>query len=72
MIGKTTKDYIAEAVEGDPKGRFCGWCDKPNDNADDIGWWYLTPFGNQTEATCNSCSEFLLPIHQVRYGVGER
>tara|TARA_Y100000310_G_C20528152_1_gene737111 strand:+ start:856 stop:1095 length:240 start_codon:yes stop_codon:yes gene_type:complete len=79
MVEKELEDrYITEAKRDDPTGNFCAWCGKPNDNADDCGWWYITPFrtGQLADigaAACNECHDGPLgDSHRKRFGVGDR
>ena len=68
-------DWVARAKAEDPGGSICTFCGEDNDNADDCGWWYLTPNGPHelNGPACNECSDSgLLKKHQARYGVGER
>lgn len=39
QLAKARKKYIAIATKEDPAGATCGRCGKPNDFADDCGWF---------------------------------
>lgn len=61
------------ALEYDPDGGTCGWCGAPNMFCDDVGFFYITPTGNDTRPTCEACYRGPLgQAHVARYGEGER
>lgn len=79
--------WLKLAWESEPDGRTCGICGKPNDFADDCGFWYIekpdpidAPYVQGEGArkwpmvpACEAC--FRGPVghrHQEKYGVGER
>jgi len=68
--------YLLLAYSSEPSGATCGFCGKPNDMADDCGFWYLDPEGkHESKPCCRECAEGvrgLMAKHQAIYGVGER
>lgn len=66
------REYVA-AVREFPAGARCGWCKRPNFFCDDVGWFAITPNGDDTRVTCRACySGPLGKAHIARYGIGER
>lgn len=69
------KDTLLKlAKDADPEGAACGWCGKPNDFVDDIGWFYIQPDPHDiNKACCKACWDGELgERHRNRYGLGER
>lgn len=67
--------YVLEARLTDPEGATCGFCGKENDNADDCGWWFLSPNPavKHGRPACNAChSGEPGQKHRQRFGVGDR
>lgn len=65
-------EYV-HAVQDYPKGIVCGWCGGFNFFYDDIGFFCITPQGNDNRVTCRHCYDSELgEAHIARYGVGER
>lgn len=71
----TPEEYIKYALEEDPAGKYCSYCGKLNDCADDCGWWYLE-LSSLNEASGYACQSCLLgkpgQLHIQIYGLGER
>ena len=65
---------LENAYKNEPEGRICGYCNKPNDWADDIGYWYVVSKDNlnESKSACESCFYIHIPFHQQKYGVGDR
>lgn len=65
---------LQRAWDEEPEGCVCGFCGAENDNADDVGFWYLypDPAVEDERAACDKCFKIYYPAHAKRYGVGER
>jgi hypothetical protein len=66
---------LAMAHTDDPKGGICSFCSKPNDFADDCGFFYISPTSSITsQPCCRRCWFHRRPgkLHIARYGLGER
>jgi len=75
------KEYdLAAAKQSDPDGATCGWCGKPNDFADDCGWFCCDPLPGERMAAGEGPWEFGKNPSDFRYtcracyfgGVGEK
>ena len=66
--------YLQDAFEDEEGGRFCGFCKKLNDFADDLGYWYISPTPEESNIPC--CKECYDgdkgKQHIKRYGLGDR
>jgi hypothetical protein len=64
---------LEKAREEDPEGVTCGWCGRENDFADDCGFFWITPTGDDSRPACRECYEGEPGrLHVARYGQGER
>jgi hypothetical protein len=77
-------NYLQDAKVKDPQGAVCGFCNKPNDNADDVGFFYIVDARdgvvrdndghclNKSLPACIKCYDIHIKKHQEIYGMGER
>ncbi len=73
QVIKENKEWLKVAILAEPQDSICGWCGGKNDFADDMGFIYTTPYGDDTRATCEYCYHGRIgEMHIRRYGVGER
>jgi hypothetical protein len=66
---------LAQAQRDFPNDTACGFCGKPLDFADDIGYFYLNPRGDDgaSKPACKACYNGLPGIqHRAHYGEGDR
>lgn len=78
------KADVKAARRDDPNGRTCHFCSRPNDLADDCGFWYILDpheperrdkigcLVNQTYPTCHACYNKHSHYHIRYYGLGDR
>jgi prenyltransferase beta subunit len=67
--------YLQKARRDEPRGIICGFCGKPNDFADDCGFFWLCPQGKSSIPlpACEACYDGEPgKQHIAHYGVGER
>lgn len=72
----TAAAELAAAKQADPNGATCGFCGKPNDLADDCGFYYLAKLPEYPEKLLPACAACYGGEpgrrHTAKYGVGER
>lgn len=77
--------FLKDAIASDPEGAICFWCKQPNTFCDDIGWFYIEPYGkayaheenrrkgNHCKPACQVCHDGPLgDMHRAKYGIGDR
>jgi hypothetical protein len=70
--------YLALASKSDPQGVTCAYCGKPNDWADDCGFFYVIDSvlyesgDKKMRSACKACYDVRIDFNQKIYGVGDR
>lgn len=68
-------NYLQIAQINQPEGHICHFCKKPNDFADDIGFFYIIDprlSSRDTYPVCRTCYSIYKHKHIELYGLGER
>ena len=64
--------WLYRAWKEHPKGRRCGWCNRRNFFADNMGWFSCNPFGEEMRYTCKTCYDsWVGELHRKRWGDGQ-
>ena len=76
-LAEIDKKWLEQALEYEPEGKICFFCNKENDFADDCGFFYVTPDGPDAPSANKPCCKACWDgdpgnKHVARYGLGSR
>ena len=67
------REFLHAARHDGWRNAWCRWCWLRPAAADDIGFWFISPHGEDQRPACQRCLHGTRgDLHRARWGVGER